>query len=79
MEKQHSPLQVLILIHYYTTPGDCEAIENKKPLCEQFVKDGLLLKSEEEGQLYEANRPALEVYINAICSVPFPKQEWIIN
>ena len=42
-------------------------------LCEH----GLLERGTRDGQVY-AGTKALEAWVNAICSVPFPVQEWVI-
>jgi len=75
---QRSPLEVCILIHYFTMAGDYQNVSNslQNKLCEMFVEKGLLLRSEKMGQQYEGNREALTSYVDAICSVPLPRQVW---
>lgn len=76
-----SPLELAILLHYYCLPGDYPRLEGNdavKRIIEKFVKAGLLVGWNGKDQKYEANRPALEVYVNALLSVPFPEQKWII-
>lgn len=85
-----TPLEIQIALWYYTTrqgdysPDDifhrnssaCKFIYNK------FVKKQLLYINNEpivnhNEPTYKAG-PALECYINALCAIPFPVQQWVI-
>lgn len=79
------PLALSIAIHYWTTPGDYDGGNTDhfhSPATSEWIMalidKGLLVRSNKAGQLYEGNNEALEVYINALCSVPFPTQKWVI-
>jgi hypothetical protein len=81
------PGEIAIAIHYWTTPGEYSAdntAHRESPFArdvhESFVKRGLLRKLDEPnayGATY-ASTEALGVYIDALCSVPFPVQQWVI-
>ena len=76
-----SPLDISILLHYYCSPRDVSNINAPavQESIEHFLEIGLLKNSKDEGVRYEANREALEVYINALCNVPFPVNKWVID
>lgn len=80
MKRITSPNDIEILIHYYAGVGDHERLDAPavKESIERFIKAGLIIKSKNDAQSYEGNRDALEVYINALCSVQLPVNTWII-
>jgi hypothetical protein len=81
---KRTPLEVEILIHYYVS-RDIDFRNLEAPAIQsainEFVAKGLLLKddSEDAPSKYFGNREVLEMYVNEICSVPLPKQKWVIE
>lgn len=83
------PLEIMIGLHYWTTPGPYAANEpshaNSPAVCEicrNFIERGLLVeglsdRAKKYGAAYESTE-ALGVWVNALCDVPFPIQKWII-
>lgn len=77
-----SPLEIEILIHYYCTMDkdvgnfDAPAVQDA---LKGFKELGLLeLRNTGGNCLYQANREALTIYIDALCAVPLPEKQWII-
>ena len=74
-----APITIEIVIHYYVTSGsDFKESKAFREYSEMLVEAGLLKKSLGENE-FEANMDACNVYINALCNVPLPTQEWIIK
>jgi len=78
-----TPLEIEILMHYYTRGLDYRNGDFTGPAVrdaiDRFVDLGLLYAGEDtEGPEYIGNRKALAVYVNAICSVPLPVLTWAI-
>lgn len=81
-----TPLEISIALHYWTRVTDfgSEAPDfniNAPAVVEQrnqMVNARLLNPSYGDGgRLYMAG-PALERYVNALCSVPWPVQKWVM-
>lgn len=87
-----SPGEIIIALHYWTTPGDYPHLsDDLQPsyvgeTVTKFLEAGLLRACQKGvtstsrlvlGQKYEAT-DAMRVYIDAICAVPFPIQQWVI-
>lgn len=80
-KKQLTPFEIEVLLHYYCKPGDIENIDSigGKSTCSQFAMAGLLIENPAGSQYkYSGNQAALGVYVEALTSVPLPKQVWII-
>lgn len=76
-----SPLEVEILIHYYCSALDFRDLGAPaiKSAINRFIALGLLKHNDgDEGSQYRPVREALEIYIEAICSVPLPERQWVI-
>lgn len=74
---RHSPLQIKIALHYWVVPGQYEGPEDKsfvKDLCGHMVNYGLL-ETCDDGY---CRGPALQCYVDALCSIPWPVQVWKI-
>ena len=74
-----SPLEIEIVIHYHAFPGQYRGGDFSAPAVKEglqkLVKAGLLEidDSRSEGQYDEFEKtPALAVYMDALCKVPFP-------
>lgn len=84
---QHSPLEIKIALHYYAHPYDYENGEGNHwdaPATRAAIKALLEHKllsirpmSSDEGWVYTRG-PALNVYVEALCAVPWPVQTWVI-
>lgn len=83
-----SPLEIRIGIHYWTTVGDygedCQQHANS-PAVRSYIRDmlaaGLLAEGSRDPERYPSKYqagPGLGVWIEAICAVPFPIQQWVI-
>lgn len=81
-----TPLEISIALHYRCRPGDygkgmgdnnwtAPAVRDTIAF---FVERGLLAKSPQgcEAEYYPTD--ALQVYVNALCNVPLPVQQWVI-
>lgn len=83
-----SPLEIKIALHYYCHPGDYDGGEGPhfessavRRMHIEFVERGLLRRVDgepAEGEAHWTAAPALEVYVDALCAVPWPVQEWVI-
>ena len=77
-----SPIEIEILLHYHHSlenfpRQDAPAV---KEAIAKFLKHGILLDKRREGSpTYQVNRPALDAYVKAVCSIPLPHQEWVID
>lgn len=81
-----SPLQIQMLLHFWTRPtryAEGDADHRNSPAVQalfgQFVSSGLLERTVENeyGEVFKAT-DALGVYAEALCSVPWPVQVWVI-
>ena len=82
-----SPLEIMIGLHYWTTPteydrGDSEHWQSQavQATLATFVERGLLERLEARNQYggsYEGTE-ALGVWVEALCNIPMPVQKWII-
>lgn len=83
-----SPLEILIGIHYWTAVGDYspeDPAHANSPGVRSCVKAmlgaGLLANGCRDPEKYPSQYqagPGLGVWIEALCVVPFPVQQWII-
>lgn len=80
-----TPLEISIAIHYHCRPDDYgrhngdnnfEAPAVQSALI-GFTGAGLLKFSSDAVPSYSAT-PGLRVYVDALCHVPAPEQQWII-
>lgn len=81
-----SPLEIQIAIHFWTRPTKYAEHEPDhrnsgavKAILSWYVRDGLLEPTapNEHGEIYKATE-ALGVWVDALCTVPFPVQKWVI-
>lgn len=75
-----SPLEIEILLHYHTTPGDYprqDAPATKEAIA-KFISHGILLDIPNDDAKYQVNRAASTVYVKAICDVHLPINIWVI-
>ena len=82
-----SPLEIKIGLHYWTVATEYsweDEMHRNSPATRNilgwFVRDGLLEKlpvPTEYGATYKATE-ALGVWVEALCAVPFPVQQWVI-
>lgn len=79
-----TPLHVNIALHYHTSVDQWPDL--RIPIHERYANDlvnyGLLEKDPSHvgpfcASIYRKT-PALAVWIEALCSVPFPVQQWVI-
>jgi hypothetical protein len=82
-----TPLEICIALHYWTHTTDygrdngdhnfsASAVVAQR---DQMVEAGLLILGTGERTVrnYDIG-PALETYVNALCSVPWPVQKWVM-
>ena len=85
MENDHlSPLEVMMLIHYYAIHNDFQFIEApaQRHAIEKFLRLGLIeenIQIRDDDPKYVGNTEALEPYIKKLCSIPLPKMEWVVS
>jgi hypothetical protein len=79
-----SPLLIKIALHYYITSSeDCSELESRFE-AQQFalsvlLESGLLERiGGDRDELKFRGTDALKVWVEAICAVPFPVQQWVI-
>lgn len=76
-----SPLEIKIALHYYAMPGDYDGTERGSgafsEIVETFLRGGLLVTPGPRGATLSAG-PALAIYVEALCAIPFPVQKWVI-
>lgn len=87
-----SPLSVTILLHYFYSPTDWpEGVANyprqvQAGAMKEFVDQGLLREvgpaasglARPKGSPRYEKTEALEIYVKALLSVPYPVQKWVI-
>lgn len=81
-----SPLEIDIALWYYCRPGDWrphngdnneDAPAVKEVFC-KFVELGLLRRNNCGVFSNYVGTKALHVYVEALCNVPWPVQQWVI-
>lgn len=84
-----SPLEIEIALWYYVRPGDygkgpgsdnnfnAPAVQNA---LQRFVEAGLLKAHVPNDDLPQKfhNTDGLRVYVEALCSIPWPEQRWVL-
>ena len=76
-----APITIKIIIHYYVTPDSgCDYRDSQefRSNVDMLINVGLLKETGKEKRKYTAVRGACEVYLNALCEVPFPELKWVI-
>ena len=75
-----SPSIIEIILFYYCDGSGEDFMDspNFKDVSKMLVKEGMLIHTPEGKRMYEPNRDMLEVYVNHLCSIPFPKQIYVI-
>jgi len=83
-----TPLHIEIAMHYHCRTGQYEMVttnETRHGHAEDLVRAGLLKRlmscpgtGIDPGHIGYFKTDALAVWIEAICSVPFPVQQWVI-
>ncbi len=78
-----TPLQIEILLHYHTRPGDHPDAARPPPPYDDafnyFLRNGYLIpKNSATTPGYKATEK-LHVYCEALCNVPEPVQKWVIK
>ncbi len=82
-----TPLEISIGLWYWTRPGDY-GLDNGdnnfqapavRDTFRRFVDAGLLCHCTTGEQNYEPNKPALKAWVDALCAVPFPKVQWVVE
>lgn len=77
-----TPLQIEILLHYYTSPGDYKNLDapSVTDAIVGFLNAGILTEAPKgDKQSYYGNRGMLQVYVEALCSVKLPTMKYIIE
>ena len=81
-----SPLQINILLHYYTSPTDYPELSfpAQQDALEYFLNAGFLTKTEPGEDISADTRSytpteKLHVYCQALCQVPEPTQIWTVD
>ena len=81
-----TPLEIDILLHYYTTPvdyrdGDFSAPAVRKAV-DEFVADGLLRPTKQKsggiGPLSYETTERAQVFLQALCALPLPELRWVM-
>lgn len=84
-----SPLQIEIALHYFSRGDDYRTVSQSPnaytppaivDVLALFVDSGLLRTDKRSGDFERKYHPteALRVYVNAVCAVPLPVQQWVI-
>lgn len=81
-----TPLVISIGLHYHCRAGDYgkgTGDENwhapaVREALAYFVQEGLLAASPQGCEAEYYATPALRVWVDALCAVPFPVQKWVI-
>ena len=83
MNIKMTPLKVEILLWYYYSPFDFPQLNTPaaKEAINEFCKAGIMKRVDRALELtelvIEADRSALEVYVNELLSVPLPTKVWV--
>lgn len=82
------PLEISIALWYYTRPGDYGRGDGDnnfdapsvQAALQGFVDAGLLKRNDPNSDLPQHfyGTDGLRVYVEALCSVPWPVQQWVI-
>lgn len=76
-----SPLEIRIALHYYAFVDDYRGEESRlkiDEICNDFVRRGLLRLATTDEHRRFVGTDALNLYVEALCNVPFPVQRWVI-
>lgn len=79
-----TPLHIEIAMHYHCRTGQYEMVttnETRRRYADDLADAGLLTRVPDAGSDAIVNylpTPGLAVWIEAICSVQFPVQQWVI-
>lgn len=76
-----APITIEIIIYYYCTADNGEDYRDSPAFrtnAKMLVEHGLLIETGKEDRKYTANREACKIYIDTLCSIPFPEMQWII-
>lgn len=75
-----TPLQIEILMHYHCRANDYRDGDFSASAVREAI-DGFrgagLLKDSGRGRIYEPS-DGVSLYVEAICSVPLPVQQWVM-
>lgn len=79
-----TPFELSILIHYHVSPTDFRDGDFQAPalreVIDNFAKSGFLrlsMNDETASSIYRATEKT-NVFVEALCAVPEPVQQWII-
>lgn len=77
-----APLDIMIGLHYWTTPGDYDGGSGQhwdaiQPRLKDFVRGGLLTQPGRDGAKFQST-DALGVWIEALTKVRWPVQKWVM-
>lgn len=80
-----NPLTIMVALHYWTTPGEYSEHDQghaKSPAVGEAVKRlieaGLLMRSKSLHRAPWETTPAMRVWVEGLCNVPFPVQQWVL-
>lgn len=81
-----TPLEIDMALWYHCRPGDYDKGNGDnnyhapavQAALKDFVSAGLLGLCPAGSERAYYGTPALEVYVDALCSVPLPVQQWVI-
>jgi len=75
-----SPLKIGILLHYYCRVDDYPRmhVPSVCVIIDEFCRLGLLYPNHDNEGVRFKKTDGLDVYIDAICSVPLPIKKWVI-
>ena len=81
-----TPLEISIALWYHCRNGDFGRFSGDnnydspavQSAFKSFVNRGLLVLNAAPNDCIYRGTPALKVYVDALCSVPLPVQQWVI-
>lgn len=79
---KNTPLKVEMLLHYFYSSVDFPNIDSDacQAAIDDFVKLGIMKRLSIANEYkVQVNKEAVELYVEAICNVPLPKQVWVIE
>lgn len=74
-----SPLEIKIMLHYYTIPTDIENVDSDAQgrAIDRLLKAELLTVHHEAPPRWRIT-PRGKAYVEALCRVPWPIQKWVM-
>jgi DNA-binding PadR family transcriptional regulator len=80
-DREMTPYEIKLLLHYFTTPDDHPDVERDppvwRPTIQQFLADGLLEHGDERDEATYRISDRGKAFCEALLVVPLPVMRWV--